>query len=774
MPATKPVPVTAPLPVLPTGKNHIMGRFCVKLNLSPQRLGELEEEFHLLFTLAPLNPEKPVLISDFTELQPSEWIRAEGSKHALDKFPFRVPLAFKKDRKGEGYAECELLCWAFHPDHASKRFLTLAYDRKDARGLGYVVFRDVPWSGVRGWSLKVREEEGKLASKEKRTARTLLSPSAWQPEAAFGGAADVHLWRLPDPLPLVDGHLHIQSNHCAPLPLVWDKLPVKNVFEFLRIGWDARMPDRKALTDGIVAGAVGGLILGAPGAVFALGGMIANQIRIGNFRPGLDGISGLLFGESGKIGGFPTEFIGGKLASQLEKAPTWTLPFFSAGGPHAMATPLPMDMHYGHFHGYHGEPIYKMVKEVFTFRLNPFSDTRGNISGPDTKAYEDYDNQMLQTSKVAKDKAWRMLPLFHYDPRRWMEKSEVPETWDKPFVAVNTAKGPSPKKMPFIGFKTYTSLGYMPLDPALPHQADFYGKCAADGIPIMNHCTTAGMYTHDKPFFYDLWRSDPALKAKLVPDADIEALDKELRAHIKSLRFGIVDHAWKNMEKKLLRLKIAWFDRNYVFPSAWEPVAARWPGLKVCLAHFCGYDFFGEKEFKNGETDKDTGMIYGFPETDPGGLPDAGKTNPLIQGLCKLVRPDNQIHFDVSFFFVTDHNKDAVRNFYHWARAYKGGFILDRMLWGSDWPLLATDLDNGKRLKNDQLKGYVDMNAREWMELDPELWFRMAVVNPVRFYNLKDLRPHLESIFGKPAPAAYLEPALTMAEIYANRGQVSG
>ncbi|MDQ3002292.1 MAG: hypothetical protein M3Y08_13650 [Fibrobacterota bacterium] len=63
------------------------------------------------------------------------------------------------------------------------------------------------------------------------------------------------------------------------------------------------------------------------------------------------------------------------------------------------------------------------------------------------------------------------------------------------------------------------------------------------------------------------------------------------------------------------------------------------------------------------------------------------------------------------------------------------------MLWGSDWPLLATDLDNGKRLKNDQLK---------------------------------DLRPHLESIFNKPAPAAYQKPALTMAEIYANRGKVSG
>ncbi|MDQ3003189.1 MAG: hypothetical protein M3Y08_18250, partial [Fibrobacterota bacterium] len=518
MAATKPIPVPAPRPLLPTGKNHIMGRFCVKLNLAPQRLGELEEEFHLLFTLAPFNPEKPVLISDFTELQQSEWIRSEGSKHALDNFPFRIPLAFKKDRKDKGYAECDLLCWAFHPDYAAKRYVTLVYDRKDARGLGYVVFRNVAWGGVRGWSTTVREVEGELASKEKRKARIILSPSAWQPEAAFGGSADVHLWRLPDPLPLVDGHLHIQSNHCAPLPLVWDKLPVKGVFEFLRIGWDTQVPDKQALVYGAVTGAVGALIAGASGAVFGLGGMIADQIRIGKFKPGMDQISGLLFGESGRIGGNSSDVIGGILTDLLKQASTWSIPFFSADGPQALATPLPMDMYYGHFAGYHGEPIYKMVKGVFTFRTDPFSDKWGRISGLDTKVYEPYEEQIQKTIKAAKAGFWRLLPLYHFDPRRWMETAETPETWDTPFTAINSTRGPSKKKWPFIGFKTYTSLGYMPLDPALPHQEQFYARCATDGIPIMNHCTTAGMYTHDKPFYYDLWKSDPILKSRHTLD----------------------------------------------------------------------------------------------------------------------------------------------------------------------------------------------------------------------------------------------------------------
>jgi hypothetical protein len=770
MPPKKPVAA----PKHATGQNHVLGHFCLKLNLSLERLAELDEQFHLIFSLQPLDHDKPILIDDYTELDRSEWSRATGSKHYLDKHAFRIPLDFQKDKGGKGYAECDILCWAFHPDYSAKRLVTLVYDRMDVRGVGFKVFGNLPMADLKGWSLMVRDHEKQVASSQKRKERTILTRSAWQPEVEFGGKADVHLWRLPAPLPLVDSHLHIQSNHCAPLPLVWDKLPVKGVFEFLRIGWDAKVPDRKTLWSGVVVGAVGALIFGTPIAVFALGGMIANQIRLGRFKPGLDGVSGLLFGESGKIGGKATNVIGTNLAKLLNAATTWTLPFFHATGPISLATPLPMDMHYGHFRGYHGEPIYKMENGVFTFRLNSFSDKRGEISKSDTNAYENYDKQLKFTASAAVVNPWFLLPLFHYDPRRWMQSSEAPESWDKPFSYVNTAAQVSGFALPFIGFKTYTSLGYMPLDPALPHQELMYAKCAAEGIPVMNHCTTAGMYTHDKPFFYDLWKSDPVLKQKHDLDPDIEDLNQQLITHIQNLRVGMVDSIWKSLEKRLILAKISWFDRHYVFPSAWEPVAKKWPALKVCLAHFCGYDFFGIKEFPNGTVDEDSGMLYGFPHTEPGGFPDENTTNPLIHGLCKLVRPENQFHFDVSFFFITEHNREAVANFYHWARAYKGGFILDRMLWGSDWPLLATDSEKGSKLKSDQLKGYVDMNAREWMALDPELWFRMAVVNPVRFYDLKGLRPHLEKILKKPAPLAFQKPALNMEEIYANREKVVG
>ena len=46
------------------------------------------------------------------------------------------------------------------------------------------------------------------------------------------GGYTVHTWLLPTVRGYFDGHMHIQSNLCAPLPLVWDKLPGK-----VELGW---------------------------------------------------------------------------------------------------------------------------------------------------------------------------------------------------------------------------------------------------------------------------------------------------------------------------------------------------------------------------------------------------------------------------------------------------------------------------------------------------------------------------------------------------------
>jgi len=759
-----------------TGATWMMGFFAANLNFPFKRLKELDERFYLLITLDKIREDLPIIISDYTELPESDWMRKSTTKLYYDHIPFRLPLKIRMDEAEKGYATLEILCWAFNPKFTSNKYVTLVYDKVGMRDIGVAIFQNLPMTQLYGWSSKLRETETKLAKRENRSEKIIFSASAWQPDIQFATNVDINLWRLPEVLPMVDSHLHIQSNHCAPLPLVWDKLPVGGVFEFLGIGWETQVPSKASLIKGTIVGAVGALLAGPGVSAFALGGMIANEIRLGKFKPGLDGISGLLFGESGRIGSGSTDKIGDTLSKLLGKAITWQLPFFSVDGPKAMATPLPMDMHYGHFHGYHGEPIYKMKKGVFTFRVSPFFEKRAAISSNDTKAYEPFDKQILFTSKTATSKTnrWSLLPLFHFDPRRWTEKSEIPKTWTEPFSYVNTKAKVSPRQKPFIGFKTYTSLGYMPLDPALPHQELFYARCEVEEIPIMNHCTTAGMYTHDKPFYYDLWKQDSKLKHLHQLDPEIEQLEEELKNHILKLRENVIDLSWRTLEKQLLLKKNTWFDTHYVFPSAWEKVAMRWPRLKVCLAHFCGYDFFGIKGIENGETFEDTGMIYGFPETHPNELPDIKKTNPLIHGLCKLLRPENQIHFDVSFFFITDFNREAIRNFYHWAKGYKGGFIIDRMLWGSDWPLLATDHSKGKHLKEAQLKGYVDMNAKEWMAIDPDLMFRMAVVNPMRFYNLKELRPHLKSIFKVDAPEAFQNPATTMAEIYARRNKVVG
>jgi len=283
------------------------------------------------------------------------------------------------------------------------------------------------------------------------------------------------------------------------------------------------------------------------------------------------------------------------------------------------------------------------------------------------------------------------------------------------------------------------------------------------------------MYTHDKPFFYDLWSSDPALKQKMPGSPAAEQANNDLQKYLSDGK-TIVDNEWVRLELKTIEEKIQWFDQNYVYRSAWVPVIKAHPKLKLCLAHFCGYDFWGNKKFKNGEESED-GIMHGFPVTEPGSLPDPAKTNALVYALCNLVQPGNQVHFDLSFFFFTKHNAEAVSNFFKWARKHKKGYLLDRILWGTDWPLVVTDLTDKKRmwkLRDDMMGNYVRMNLEKIMEMDPDLWLRFTVLNPMRFYGIEKKRIALEKFFKKPAPEAMKEIPTDMNSLYKKRTKVVG
>ncbi len=112
----------------------------------------------------------------------------------------------------------------------------------------------------------------------------------------------------------------------------------------------------------------------------------------------------------------------------------------------------------------------------------------------ETKRYEQWKKQLRNTELAVLKYPLKMLPLFHYDPRRWqLQLKGNQEVYDK--VGSNGL---------YLGIKMYTAQGYRPWDVRrLPILKDFYAECSKNQTPIMNHCTPEGAYTFEREkYFY--------------------------------------------------------------------------------------------------------------------------------------------------------------------------------------------------------------------------------------------------------------------------------
>ncbi|NPV03530.1 MAG: amidohydrolase family protein [Syntrophaceae bacterium] len=186
-------------------------------------------------------------------------------------------------------------------------------------------------------------------------------------------------------------------------------------------------------------------------------------------------------------------------------------------------------------------------------------DARVKLLGKaETKKYEPWKKQVYNTELAVMANPLRLLPLYHYDPRRWqtlgMRGNELP------FAHVGTGGL-------FLGFKIYTAQGYRPWDPRLPILKDFYRRCCIGEIPIVNHCTPGGAPTFDLEKYRDF-------------------------SHLR-------DTPYDEDQKKACPDPVQYFKRHFVSPEAWREVLNRevegtsLRGLRLCLAHFGGEDAEG-------------------------------------------------------------------------------------------------------------------------------------------------------------------------------------
>ena len=333
--------------------------------------------------------------------------------------------------------------------------------------------------------------------------------------------------QAPRLLLLIDGHSHIQSGACCPLPLVWAQPPLDNKHKW----------SRNFIT------------------------FIASAVK----------------GDVWKLQKKSTEEIAAKLVEEILRTCGPASPLRTSKNDElfAISITMPMDMDFAHIAGYDGSMVYHETdkKVIYYERSNAYGlEKTGKVVDLTSErpnrvwVYQHYIKQYRAIRNAVLKYPWILIPMFHYDPRRWLNPSGgemdyenwLCGPWDYPFELIATLK----RAGLFIGFKMYPPLGYQPLDPRLPHLKSFYQRCIAEGIPILVHCSPGGMVTHEVEFYHQIDKVD--LATRNVGNDPV---------------LGYNPCTPKG-----------YFYHEYVHPKNWRTVLENGnKDLKLCLAH-CGGD----------------------------------------------------------------------------------------------------------------------------------------------------------------------------------------
>lgn len=530
---------------------------------------------------------------------------------------------------------------------------------------------------------------------------------------------------------MIDAHMHIQSGNCAPLPPIRARIPLLN-------------PDRDTM----------------------------------NWLGGTWVLKTFATGDLGDMSPLPTQEIGTRLVALNDDLGTqmWQVcrPYFLG-----MSVVLTMDMDYVHLDGYDGLHIYQeddrgrryyykrtdanTPREELTRKyLDELEDLPMDVEeGEDAAAlrrqnadldkyladaasncYETWRQQRRRTEMSTVREPLRLLPMYHYEPRRYIKDEDRAAPWAN--LVENGGL--------YIGFKMYTSQGYMPDESTKKGEKTrdvtryFFGRCAGEDIPIMTHCTPGGWFTHHRELMIDL--AEPA--------------ERERYNHPISKR--LTD-----------RGRMRYFQEHYVHPDAWKPALVRNPGQRLCLAHWAsdnnlwcdlvddfkkpvytpelwaemhrwqqvvhGGDHFSERtlrQWARGKHDK----AYALPSLD------AAKIlypRSWIRAAVELCKEHPNVYTDISYLPLREECDpwdgsgkreywqtvaDVLREFPH---------MLDKIMFGTDWYMILGDkytyrgwfhkTAQGLRRAQEALPGYSG----------PNLFWRFAVVNPLKFYRMKKI-----------------------------------
>jgi len=316
----------------------------------------------------------------------------------------------------------------------------------------------------------------------------------------------------------------------------------------------------------------------------------------------------------------------------------------------------------------------------------------------ETKRYEHWLKQLQYTEQAMLTHPLKILPMFHFDPRRWQFRPNKLEVFDK--VKAGGL---------YLGFKMYTAQGYRPWDiNRLPILADFYAECSRLRIPILNHCTPKGAATVEQELYYDF--SHPN-------DREEELLQKkEVRQKItaKYPQLGLQKNQCFPPDHDQ-EIKRTYFQEHFVSPDTWNKVLKSTVqgrplrDLHLCLAHF-------------------------------GGPTDQGRE--WSKQIIEMMKTYQNFYADISSSFASGTFRDHFRKIMVDKETFE--IVRDRVLFGTDWymTLLYTAPFHGMNYWDycTETKTFLD-------KIDPGLWPRFTMHNPYRFYRLDEQVPRIaESI----------------------------
>lgn len=373
-----------------------------------------------------------------------------------------------------------------------------------------------------------------------------------------------------------------------------------------------------------------------------------------------------------------------------------------------------------------------------------------------TSLFETWNQQLIRTERVSVQNPLRLMPMYHYDPRRYIK-----EDGSAPFNQLYEQGGV------YIGFKMYTSQGYMPSESTTAGAAvkgittSFFARCASLDVPIMVHCTPAGFYTHQRELYIDL--ASEAERALYMPRGRTKLRDVD---------------------------RTRYFQEHFVHPEAWRPVLRDNPSLRLCLAHFASDKPLWNDDpaeyskpaltreempilFQKMEEHNDMRSMSEQGRLGERDLIDAlwrtnafpGKSKPSIDGsdvvyarswirtIVEMCMEFPNFYTDVSYLPLFEKMDSwglfkKRRHYWHMLadiiRLYPR--MVDKIMFGTDWYMILLEPHKYEAWFK-QMREALDETQKElggqyttW-----HLFHQFAIINPIKFYRVHERHPKIKA-----------------------------